>query len=269
MKVEILQRLPLFCEEKLLTCTPLERGLCGDDFHLIGECGEYFVRVFKKTHILERDRENERMCQFLASKEGIASKVLFINDTLIVCEFIQGEHLGMVGDSQIRQIAMTLKKLHMISYKGEPFSLLDYFDYHVSEAKDSEFIQADDPLIQTTRRRIKGLVPLPHVLCHNNLSIRNLLFNEKVMFSNWEYAGMNDRYFDLATVAENFDLSLAEKQMLLMSYDDMLPLPMGLKRLEDFRLIRAVLNALWFSLQEESDVRLKAARYLESAYTLL
>lgn len=268
MTLETLQQLPLFREEKIVTCKPLKGGFCNDNFHVRSDAGEYLVRQFKSCHIIEREREFERECQMLASREGIAATPLFLNEDLMVCEFAKGEHVGMLGDREIMHIAKALKKLHSISYRGEKFDLKAYFEYHVSEAVDAQFLQVDDPLIQVTRERIEGLVPLPQVLCHNDLNVKNILFNEAVTFIDWEYAGLGDRYFDLATIVDEFHLSDAETKMLLTIYNDILPMTMGLKRVQDFRLIVSVLSALWFSLQEDENKRLEATKYLENAYAL-
>ena len=43
--------------------------------------------------------------------------------------------------------------------------------------------------------------PKEYVLSHNDLNVKNILWHKnKVIFLDWEYAAVNDCYFDLACV---------------------------------------------------------------------
>ena len=58
--------------------------------------------------------------------------------------------------------------------------------------------------------------PVP---CHNDLLAGNFLRgSERIWIVDWEYAGMGDRYFDLANFAINNELSPAQHPDLLADY---------------------------------------------------
>src|SRR5205823_3190082 len=58
------------------------------------------------------------------------------------------------------------------------------------------------------------------VLSHNDVNPTNLIFDgERLLLLDWEAAGPNDRWFDLATVALFLRLDAEQCRRLLASYD--------------------------------------------------
>ena len=58
-----------------------------------------------------------------------------------------------------------------------------------------------------------------HVPCHNDLLNANFLEDgERLWVVDWEYAGMGDRFFDLANFSINHDLGPEERDALLAAY---------------------------------------------------
>ena len=58
-----------------------------------------------------------------------------------------------------------------------------------------------------------------HVPCHNDLLNANFLFDgERLRIVDWEYAGMGDRFFDLANFSINHELDEAASEALLTAY---------------------------------------------------
>jgi thiamine kinase-like enzyme len=66
--------------------------------------------------------------------------------------------------------------------------------------------------------RLEKTNPWPLVFCHNDLVRRNFLDGGTVRILDWEYAGMNTPFFDLAIVSENHQFTEEQEQMLLSSY---------------------------------------------------
>ena len=55
--------------------------------------------------------------------------------------------------------------------------------------------------------------------CHNDLLTANLLHDgERLRIVDWEYAGMGDRYFDLANLSINNGFEEADDERLLAAY---------------------------------------------------
>jgi thiamine kinase-like enzyme len=69
----------------------------------------------------------------------------------------------------------------------------------------------------------RGPVGAPHfALCHNDLFAGNLLDADPIRFVDWEFAGMGDVFFDLATLAvatdESAPLPATERRTILDAY---------------------------------------------------
>ena len=60
---------------------------------------------------------------------------------------------------------------------------------------------------------------MPTVPCHNDLLPGNVLFaDDRVWLLDFEYAGMNDVFFDLANLSVNSELSPESDDRLLTLY---------------------------------------------------
>jgi thiamine kinase-like enzyme len=108
------------------------------------------------------------------------------------------------------------------------------------------------------------------VLCHNDLLAGNFLRGAQIWIVDWEYAGMGDRYFDLANFAVNNELDEAQQIALLDDYweDSGPPSPVADLRLmvfmSDFR------EAMWGVVQQGiSDLDFDFAGYAAKHFARL
>lgn len=107
----------------------------------------------------------------------------------MVLWFLEGVHKSKPDKEDLKHLADTLRKLHNIKVDYTPIEL------HI-ETKSDEMKKAFELIIN---------YPKEYVLCHNDLNPQNIFFQEGVKFIDWEYAGVNDRYFDLASVCIEFE----------------------------------------------------------------
>jgi thiamine kinase-like enzyme len=82
-----------------------------------------------------------------------------------------------------------------------------------------------------------------YVLCHNDLNPKNIFFSEDVKFIDWEYAGVNDRYFDVACVCVEFHLSGEMQEVFLKAYFEG---KYSVEKLEAYKIIYKALRDEWF-----------------------
>jgi thiamine kinase-like enzyme len=86
------------------------------------------------------------------------------------------------------------------------------------------------------------------VPCHNDLLNANFLDDGAIRIVDWEYAGMGDRFFDLANLSVNHGFSVEDDRRLLAAY-------FGVERETDvaaLRLMRFMSDfreAMWGVLQ--------------------
>ena len=90
--------------------------------------------------------------------------------------------------------------------------------------------------------------PQRAVPCHNDLLNANFLDDSSIRIVDWEYAGMGDRFFDLANFSVNHEFEVEDDRRLLETYfgeardDDLASLRM-MRFMSDFR------EAMWGVLQ--------------------
>ncbi len=87
------------------------------------------------------------------------------------------------------------------------------------------------------------------VPCHNDLLNANFLDDgERLRIVDWEYAGMGDRFFDLANFAINHELDPSQSELLLAAYFGEVRTP-DAQALELMRFMSDFREAMWGVVQ--------------------
>lgn len=105
-----------------------------------------------------------------------------------------------ISRTNVVRVADLIKKLHKIKMSEQlpikRFNPLAFYKTISSQVKTKKFhfSKADDIL-----HAIKNLKNRPYVLCHNDLSINNVVFsNNQMLIIDFEYACLNDPLYDVA-----------------------------------------------------------------------
>ena len=87
-------------------------------------------------------------------------------------------------------------------------------------------------------------------LCHNDLLNANFIDDgERIRIVDWEYAGLGDRFFDLANFAINHELDRGEREALLRAYSGELR-DEDARALELMRFMSDFREAMWGVVQQ-------------------
>ena len=200
--IDQLKQYSIFENKEIETFELLEnQGYCNENYLLQIDKKKYILRKFIRTDI---DRNFEFRVQKLAYDNGITAKPLFLNDMFMVSEFLDGSHQTTLTKAQLSQLADTLKILHTIDIDKNPVEIQ-------IKNQTEELKKAFETITVYDRE---------YVLCHNDLNSKNVFFTDNVKFIDWEYAGVNDRYFDLASVCVEFDLPIKDESHFLSFYFD-------------------------------------------------
>ena len=225
-----LQRYELFKNKKIKEFSLLSnQGHCNHNYLLICENQEYLIREFK----LANDRVSEFKIQKIASKQKIGATPLILDEknALMISEFIQGVHRPKPNQQELKKLARLIKKLHTLKLRQKPNYLRQNFKFG-----DKKAIKAFVAL--------KAFKKEP-VVCHNDLHDKNILFGKSVKLIDWEYAGVNDRYFDLASICVEFKLSKRNEEAFLRVYFGR-GKRVNSKKLALYKVIYKELWRLWF-----------------------
>jgi thiamine kinase-like enzyme len=99
-----------------------------------------------------------------------------------------------------------------------------------------------------------GATPEPRVPCHNDLNTANWIVDaDRLWLLDWEYAGMNERFFDLGAMAANNDMSADAEAMLLVAYFGERT-PRRAARLALMKVLSDLREAMWGQVQQAISV---------------
>ena len=234
----------------------LDGGITNRNFKIEVDGTTYVLRMGgKKTDLLGIDRAVEHAASLRAEEIGVGPAVVdFIeSEGWLVTRFIHGRPIGieeMRGASVLPRVAEALRKIHSaaaIPGRFDSYAVVD--EYRVESlahgvALPNEFIAARE--VSEQIRAARGRQPL--VPCHNDLLNANFLDDGAIRIVDWEYAGMGDRFFDLANFSVNHEFEVEDDRRLLAAY-------FGLERDADLGAVRLMRymsdfrEAMWGVLQ--------------------
>lgn len=235
MNIDISNYPPFSSDHKNVELTLLsDQGFSNKNYTFQANNTRYLLRKFI---LQDRDRELEYEIQSLAYQKNIAAKpfILDLESDLMICEYLEGEHKSMLSKEDLLSIAEVLKKLHDIKIDKESMVLKNLFTTQTQKVREAF--------------NVLEKYPKEMHLCHNDLNPKNLLFsNHGVKCIDWEYAGINDRYFDLAAVSVEFLLDEEIEAHFLDSYFETTPYFKA--KLEAYKTIYIALCKEWFEALE-------------------
>ena len=247
MKLQELKKYNLFKNEKLLNLELLKtQGLCNTIYKLQTSKKEYLLRVFKHTHQDKHSRKNEFKIQKKAYKKDIASKAYILDEknSLMICNFLEGSHKETLKKNDIKALVKALKKLHKIKINKKPYDLKKDFKNYEKNLENKEV----RTLVKSSLKELKKLkkYKFEAVLSHHDLNQQNILFyKNKVRFIDWEFACINDRFFDIANICIEFNLNKKQERQVLKSYFTRIK-PKHTLKLTSYKIIYTNLWKLWF-----------------------
>jgi thiamine kinase-like enzyme len=244
LNLESLKSYNIFKEELLSLELLKSQGFNNISYLLKTSSKSYVIRVFKSNESVNISRDFEYEIQKKAHKKNIASKPVFLNANFMIYEYEKGIHKTKLSKNELKKLVSKIKKFHNFKVKTKAYDLsLDLKNYSkkLNTSKSRK-------LINNCFRSIKILKEHKYepVLTHHDLNPKNIIFNKTdFKIIDWEYAGTNDRFFDLACVCVEFKLNKNEEKILLNSYFKSKKSYHKIK-LKHFKIIYDSFCKLWF-----------------------
>jgi thiamine kinase-like enzyme len=164
-------------------------------------------------------RREEARIQDRAAALGRANGVLYVNETVLLAEWSEGEvwtSAQFEDDDNLVRLAEALREVHGLPLTGKTFDLQAAARQYAAQL-DAAGLDNAEPrlaLIESMRG------PMNLCCCHNDLVAENIISTPTVRFLDWEYACDNDPLFDLAIVVAHHGLSGRQAGVLLDAYFD-------------------------------------------------
>ncbi len=209
------------------------------------------------TELLEIDRECEHTAARRAAELGIAPPVLGIFDGCLVTQFVSGSELTAHDFEQpatLDDIATMLRCFHASPPLPHDFDAFAVPRLHRNAAASrgvsipESFATVDRIVTEIETAFVVNSDP--RCPCHNDLLRANFLRDgAHLWLLDWEYAGMNDRSFDLGNLAVNNGLSAAAEDHLVRTYFGTVT-PRRLARVRLMKLVSDAREAMWAVVQQ-------------------
>jgi thiamine kinase-like enzyme len=210
-----------------LTIEPLGGGITNRNFRVDCEGQLYVLRIGgKDTHLLGIDRRAEHRAASVAASLGVGPEVVaFVEpEGYLVTRFVEGSPVPleeMRRPDVLRETATLLRRVHegpRIPARFDSFRVVEA--YRASAVAHGVAVPPEYEEAKVVADGIEAaLGPRREVPCHNDLLNANFIRSpDGIQIVDWEYAGMGDRFFDLANFSVNHELGEQHELVLLETY---------------------------------------------------
>jgi thiamine kinase len=167
------------------------------------------------------NRHAEAAILQVVSEAGIGPQLVWSDPDqgVQVCRYIDGDSWNKAATSNpecLRQLAITLKKLHQLPPVGHPFEPAAAALRYAAEIGTATAEQLAERSLELAAGL--QLESGRKALCHNDLVHSNIIGQDPVYLIDWEYAAVGDPYFDLAVVIQHHQLTEPLTEFFLQSY---------------------------------------------------
>ncbi|WFD11766.1 phosphotransferase [Tepidibacter hydrothermalis] len=203
------------------------------------------------------DRKNEKVNNTIASELGLNSKCIYFDEIsgIKISEYIENSNniaqTNPCAITNIKAVSNLMKKTHT-SQK----SFHNVFDWQVELNKYEQIIRDlkgsfffDYPelkkqLIDFSHKNIKNTILVP---CHNDTVPENFIMddNGRIYLIDWEYSGMNDPSWDVASYILESKLNEEAISYLLLDYYGQFPSASEILKIKCYMLAQDLLWMVW------------------------
>lgn len=192
-------------------------------FRIVLRRHPYILRVITRTDDMS-DPTRQFACMKSGAERGIAPRVLYasIEERVSITDFVEARPLS--AEETLVRLPGTLRTLHSLppfpkAKAGNYFDMVDGFIGRLAkslpESQTRELFELYSRVAHVYPRHDES----NWVSSHNDLKPENILFDgDRVWLVDWEAAFLNDRYVDLAVVANFAVNSEADEQAYLQRY---------------------------------------------------
>ncbi|NME95942.1 phosphotransferase [Clostridium cochlearium] len=241
-------------------------GLTNNNYKVIINNKIYILRTIRKSSEKIIDRISEKKNNQIAYELDIdRSNFIFREDGFKISNFLgDGDTLTTLtarDEKNLKLLCEELKKLHNSNEKFEnEFNSLEIIKKYEEILRQykwnfySDYIEVRKNIIKIIDKLNEiGVVSVP---CHNDLLPENcIMHDERISIIDWEYSGMNDSRWDLASLSLECDFTEEEELKLLNIYFDKNVCENDKIKLKIYKILQDFIWSLWanIKMQEGED----------------
>ena len=176
------------------------------------------IKVFKKFNInfkINSYLTKETLTE-LSNKE-LHPKVLYKNKTkgILIYEYHETS-LCKKDNMFFKKLGNRLKEIHELKNKKNIHTFNEQIEAYkkiLNINKLPKVFEKLNALIKMSKTNHQE-----NVFSHNDLNPTNILFNKNICFIDYEYASLNNKFFDISKIMLSFDMNPNEQNVFLESY---------------------------------------------------
>lgn len=209
-----LKEINIFIEDLIL----LREGETSNTFTGRLNRKKIILKVFKKfnTNFKTNSYLNKETLTELSNKK-LHPKVLYKNKTKGILIYEYHETSSCKKDNMFfKKLGKRLKEIHELKNKKNIHTFNEQINTYKKILNTNKL-----PKVYT---KLNALIKISktnnqqNVFSHNDLNPTNILFNKNICFIDYEYASLNNKFFDISKIMLSFDMKPNEQNVFLESY---------------------------------------------------
>jgi hypothetical protein len=225
----------------------MTKGLSSDAvFRIVVKGFPYLLRVIMRVNE-QTDPARHFACQQAAAEAGLAPRVRYasVEDGVCITDFVEAAPFPIT--EALARIPGTLRRLHALPPFPKTFNYVTAHNGFIWRFRTANLLPRNEvEEIFTRYEQVCAVYPrldADMVSCHSDLKPENIVFDgQAVWLVDWQAAFVNDRYFDLAIVANFVLTNDADERIYLERYFGQ---PANEYQLARFCLMRQVLHVFY------------------------
>jgi len=150
----------------------------------------------------------------IASEARVSPSIVFAENGFALYQYIND--LGF-SENRLGLLCGGLKKTHQLKpISSNELNLLSVYKEYLDEAPN-KLVNLHEQLMPLLKEFVED--PTPKVFCHNDLVRENCLFDDQqAWLIDWEFAQINNPWFDIGSIVLYFELDTSQTDELLTGY---------------------------------------------------
>ncbi|HWK49955.1 MAG TPA: phosphotransferase [Steroidobacter sp.] len=246
--------------EAILSCEPIKHGLTNESWLVRTKRDDIVVRISSAAaeHDFQIDRQSEAAVLAAVGEAGIGPEVLLCDPAqrVLVTRYLGDTwaEADAVQEENIQRLGQLFRRLHRVTPPAGVRRV------ELNETLEGYFRTLQERGIQpalTTKslreRALQVALKLREnsaaTLCHNDVHHLNVTDDGNLKLIDWEYAGVGQRLFDLASVCVYHNYDKLQREQLLSAYTSLTELTTW-HRLELACWLFDYVRDLWMAVRE-------------------
>ncbi|MBM0103208.1 phosphotransferase [Steroidobacter sp. S1-65] len=247
--------------EAILSCEAIKHGLTNQSWLVRTKQDDVVVRISNTAEqALQIDRESEALVLAAVDEAGIGPEVIRCDpaERVLVTRYLGDTwaEADAVNDQNIQRLGQLFRRLHRVPppagvRRVELNDTLEGYFRTLQERGIQPALTSKTLRDRALQVALKLRENSAATLCHNDVHHLNVTDDGKLRLIDWEYAGVGQRLFDLASVCVYHKYDKLQREQLLAAYTALTELTTW-HRLELACWLFDYVRDLWMAVRESS-----------------